>query len=131
MSDLAIPYQSAGIASLKSFIRNNRESVLAAMKAIIEAIHFIKFDKRATMKVFAKYLKLNDMALVEEAYNFSQKRLLSQPLPEPEGIKTVLENSQLPNAKLASPTRFTDQSIVKEIVDSGFVDKLYRSSSGK
>jgi len=68
---------------------------------------------------------------VEEAYNFSRKRLLSKPLPEPEGIQTVLENSQLPDAKLASPARFTDQSIVKEISDSGFIDKLYKSSSGK
>jgi len=51
-------------------------------------------------------------------------------VPEPEGIKTVLENSQLPNAKLASPARFTDQSIVQEISDSGFIDKLYRARSG-
>ena len=131
MSDLAIPYQSAGTASLKSFIRNNRESVLSAMKAIIQAIHFIKVNKTGTMKVLAKYLKLSDMELVEEAYNFSRKRLLSKPLPDPEGIKTVLENSQLPNAKLASPARFTDQSIVNEISDSGFIDKLYKSSSGK
>ncbi len=131
MSDLAIPYQSAGIASLKSYIRNNRDSVLSAMKAIIGAIHFIKVNKRDTMKVLAKYLRLNDMELVEEAYNFSQKRLLSKPLPEPEGIKTVLENSLLPDAKLASPTRVTDQSIVKEINDSGFIDKLYKSSSAK
>jgi NitT/TauT family transport system substrate-binding protein len=131
MSDLAIPYQSAGIGSLKSFIQNNRETVLSAMRALIEAIHFIKVDKKGTIKVLAKYLKLSDMDLVEEAYSFSQKRLLSKPVPEPEGIKTVLENSQLPNAKLVSPARFTDSSIVQEINDSGFIDKLYKLSSSK
>jgi ABC-type nitrate/sulfonate/bicarbonate transport system substrate-binding protein len=125
MSDIGIPYQSGGIAVLKSFVQTNRGVVLSAMKAFVEAIHFLKTNKRETTKIFSKYLKLSDPELLEEAYNSSKKRLISNLLPDPGGINTILENSQLPEAKQAPSTRFFDQSIVKEINDTGFIDKLY------
>ncbi len=125
MSDADVPYQASGIGVLKSFIQSNRETVISAIKAIVQAIHFLKTNKSETVKIYAKYLKLNDEKLLEEAYNSSKKRLLSKPYPDQAGIRTILENSQLPEAKGALAARFFDGSIVKEIDDSGLIDKLY------
>lgn len=98
------------------------------MKALVQAIHFLKTNKRETAKIYAKHLRLNDAELLEEVYNSSKRRLLSKPYPDQAGIKTVLENSQLPEAKGALVTRFFDASIVKEVDDSAFIDELYGAS---
>lgn len=125
MSDVDVPYQSSGIGALKSFVQSNRETVISVMKAIVQAIHFLKTNKGGTLRIYAKYLRLNDPELLEEAYNSSKKRSISKPYPDQAGIKTILEDHQLPEAKSALPTRFFDRSIVGEIDDSGFIEKLY------
>jgi hypothetical protein len=48
--------------------------------------------------------------------------------PSVEGLKTVLEDiaERDPRAKTAKPEQFVDFTFIKELDQSGFIDKLYQ-----
>lgn len=70
-----------------------------------------------------------DAASLSEAYDvYIQKYLLKVPLPTVEGIKAVLEEfvGRNPKAKEADPKKFFDDTFVRQLQSSGFIDALYR-----
>jgi NitT/TauT family transport system substrate-binding protein len=132
MSKLGTPYQHTGIATSKSFIKDNRQVAVNFMKAISEAIAMMKEDKEGTMQVMAEYLLLDveeDEASLTEAHEVLIKGYLPQaPYPTLEGIQTELTSLQAENPAAASfkPENVVDLSIVQELEKSGFISALYQ-----
>jgi len=54
--------------------------------------------------------------------------MLKVPLPTAAAVKSVLEDlaARIPKAKDAEPQRFFDDSFVRQMQSSGFIDALYR-----
>lgn len=76
-----------------------------------------------------KYLRASDPELLSETYEiYAQKYLMRVPLPTVEAIKPVLEElaPRNPKAKDQDPRKFFDDSFVRELQASGFIDSLYR-----
>ena len=81
------------------------------------------------MTVMKKYLRLTDSEMLSEAYDiYVQKHLLKVPLPTVDAMKTVMEElaGRNPKAKEADPKKFFDDSFVRQLQSSGFIDGLYR-----
>ena len=74
----------------------------------------------------AKYMKVTDPRLIEIAYDFNAQTYRPKPYPFVQGIELVLEQlaQTIPAAKTAEPERFIDARFVKEVDDSGFIDRL-------
>jgi ABC-type nitrate/sulfonate/bicarbonate transport system substrate-binding protein len=128
LSQLGAPYTMHGFGVRKSFIRANRDIVIRFMKAYLEGIYVFKTNKDVALNVLKKYTKLDDLSLVQVAYDEMAQRLIRRvPYPDREGIQTIIDQlaKTRPQMKSLNPSDFIDPSILKEIEDSGFVKKLY------
>ena len=128
LSQLGVPYTMHGFGVRKSFIRANRDIVIHFMKAYLEGIYVFKTNKDLALNVLKKYTRLDDLSLVQVAYDEMSQRLIRRvPYPDREGIQTIIDQlaKTRPQMKNLNPGDFIDPSILKEIEDSGFVKKLY------
>ena len=55
-----LPYQSAGVATTRTFIRESPDIVRRYVKSQIEAVHRIKTDRENGKKALVKYTGLQD-----------------------------------------------------------------------
>ena len=126
-----LPYQSTGVATTRTFIRENPDTVRRYVRSQIEAVHRIKTDREAAIRVLAKYLALQDKEILERTYDgiSTDDEIPPKQYSNPEGIKNILEPLAQtdPKAKAAKPEDFVDMSFIKELDESGFIDELYRS----
>ena len=125
-----LPYQSTGVATTRTFIRENPDIVRRYVRSQIEAVHRIKTDREAAIRVLAKYLALQDKEILERTYDgiSTDDEIPPKQYPNPEGIKNILEPLAQtdPKAKAAKPEDFVDVRFIKELDDSGFIDELYK-----
>ena len=63
IGDLDFEVQGNGLATNRSYIQSNRETVKAAVKGYVEAIHYIYAKKKEAQKIFAKYLRTDDRSI--------------------------------------------------------------------
>ncbi len=128
LSRLEVQYTMHGFGTKKSYIRDNREVVIRFMKAYLEGIYVFKTNKELALNVLKKYTRVDDVSLMQTAYQeMSQRLIRSVPHPSPEGIQTILDQlgKGRPEIKKFKPSDLIDPSILKEIEDSGFVKRLY------
>jgi hypothetical protein len=99
------------------------------MQAFVEGIYYYKTHKPESMKTIAKYMKIDDMEAVGATYDyFAPKIMPRKPYPSLKGIKALIDlaATEKPELKNISPERFVNTTILKEVDDSGFIDRLYR-----
>ena len=99
------------------------------MAAQVEAIARAKRDKNIAMTVMGKYLRTTDLEMLSETYDiYVQKHLAKVPLPTIDALRSVLDElaARNPKAKEADPRKFFDDSFVRQMQASGFIDALYR-----
>jgi len=129
ISSLGIAYASTGLTTRGKLIREDPELVRRYVTAQVEAIARMKRDKAMAMATMGKYLRVKDTAQLSEAYEiYVQKHLARVPLPTVDAIKSVLDElaGRNPKAKDQDPRKFFDDSFVRELDKSGFIDSLYR-----
>ena len=102
--------------------------VLKFVRAMTEAIHYIKADKEMTKAIIGKYTKLTDPEGLERTYRNYTAVLPEIPYPDPAGMKTLLDDMAPKNAKAAAadPKSFVDLSFVQEMEASEFIKQLYK-----
>jgi ABC-type nitrate/sulfonate/bicarbonate transport system substrate-binding protein len=128
LSQLGVAYSMHGFGARKSFIQANRDVTIRFMKAYLEGIYVFKTNKDVALNVLKKFTRLDDLSLVQEAYDEMSQRLIRRvPYPDREGIQTIIDQlaKTRPQMKSLNPSDFIDPTILKEIDDSGFVKKLY------
>ena len=128
MADLPKPYPLPFICAVttKSFLAKNRATVKKTVMALIETAHFFKNNKEATQKIVAKYLRGANKAYLDTSYVSTVKILERVPYTTREGMKIQLDDAlkQSPGAKI-TVDNLIDDSIVREIEQDGFIDKVY------
>jgi NitT/TauT family transport system substrate-binding protein len=128
IATLKIPLHWNGVVTREAIIKTRRPMLTRVVRAITEAIHYIKSDKEGTKAVIGKYTKLSDPDGLERTYRNYAAVLPETPSPDPAGIKTLLDDMAPKNAKAAAadPKSFVDQSFVHEMESLGFIKQLYR-----
>ena len=126
--DLA--YQSTGVSTTRTFIREHPDIVRKYIKSQIEAIYRIKTDRDTALQVLVKYLGAQDNDILAKSYDelSSDDKFPPKQYPSLEGIRNILEPLAQtdPKAKAAKPEDFVDMSFIKELDDSGFIADLYK-----
>lgn len=129
MSELGAEFQITGLASSQNYITQRRPSALRFMRAFVEGIHFYKTRKKESMDIIARYMRTSDMEAVGATYDyFARKIVPKKPYPTIKGIKALLELAakERPEAAKTSPEPFANLTLLKELDDSGFIDRLYQ-----
>jgi len=129
VASLGIPYAFTGITTRGHLIRDDPDLVRRYVTAQTEAIARAKRDKPFALKVMGKFLRTANPAALVESYDVDvQKYMLKVPLTTVEAMKSVLDDlaARIPKAKDSEPRKFFDDSFVRQLQSSGFIDALYR-----
>ena len=111
----------------KSYLSKNRDTVKKVLMSLIESTHFFKTRKEETKKIIAKYSRQNNPAYLEGSYQAVAKLYDKVPLVTREGTEVQIKAAlaRKPGASLKIED-FVDDSIVRELDKSGFIDKVYK-----
>jgi NitT/TauT family transport system substrate-binding protein len=119
------PYICA--TTTKSYLSRQRETVKKVVMAHIEATQTFKAHKEETKKIISKYSRITNEDYLESAYTASAKLYDRVPLVTRSGVETQIKEatSRKPGAQLRFED-MVDESIVRELEKSGFIDKVYK-----
>jgi NitT/TauT family transport system substrate-binding protein len=131
MADTDIYYLHTMIATTRSYIKNNRDKVSRFLKGYLEGLAFVKQHKRESIDVVKKKLRIGaeqERNLERSIDLLSAKYYEQIPYPSMRGVETVLGfvEKDNPKAKSADPKSFVDDSLLREIDQSGFIKTLYQ-----
>lgn len=124
--NLGIEVQGNGLATSRSFIRAQRNTVLSALKAYVEAIYYIYRNREETRKIVADYMRTSDAEVLDATYNWFVKRVQKKPYPTLKGIQFLLDEvaPRLPQAKSAKPEQFVDLTLLQQLEKEGYFNEM-------
>jgi ABC-type nitrate/sulfonate/bicarbonate transport system substrate-binding protein len=122
-----IPFMHIGLTTSKKWVREHRPQAKAFIRAYGRAIHFMHGRKEETRAIFAKYTKINDVAMLDGSIQYGYDFMEKIPLVKAQAFQVTLDQiaKTNPKAKQAKPEQFFDNSLVQELVDEGFFTKLW------
>ena len=128
MVDLNLPYQHEAVATTDRFIKERPETARKFLRGFIAGIHLWMTDDKKTKEILAKRLKISDKEILDETYTAYKKLTEKKPYPTLKGIEFQIEDVAKKHAKAkgAKPEDFINIALLKEIDQSGFIDKLYK-----
>src|SRR5215475_4492233 len=133
ISRMRIAFPQIGLVASRDYIAKNRANARGFMQAYLEAIRDLKKNKEATVKVLAKYLRMdleNNRDILVDTYdeNIASDELEKKPYPNRDGMKLAVEliAKQRNISPIPNIDNFMDTSLLAELDRSGFIDQLYR-----
>jgi NitT/TauT family transport system substrate-binding protein len=128
-SDLAKPppYPFINLATTKSYLAKNRETVKRVLMAQIEGVHYIKNNEEGTRKILGMMAKGSSPRYLQAAYTALKKLVQERPLVDRDGVSEViqLELAKKENqGKNLSYENVADMSLVQELEREGFLKKV-------
>jgi NitT/TauT family transport system substrate-binding protein len=134
-AEMDIYYLQNSVDSTRSFLKTHRPEALRFARALIEGIAYFKKNKKESLEVLQKKLRIQsaqekDIKYLEASYNLLASKYYSAvPYAAPKAVETSLEfiAAEEPKAKGADPRLFVDDSLVREIEASGFIKMLYET----
>jgi len=127
-----LEYQHTSLAVSQTMIKTQPDLVRNVLKSFVEGIHYAKTHRKEALAILAKYLKTDDADALQEAYESELQALIPEkPYPTLKGIQTILREmgAKDANARSARPEQFVDNSFMKELDSSGFIDRLYKTTA--
>lgn len=124
-----IEYQGSAITMTESFIRDQRETALKFLRAILEGVHYFKTHREESVKAAAAYLRSADVDALAYSWQVHAERIVPAKLyPSVKGMQLVIREvaQRNPAAAAMTPEQLFDTSLLDEIDRSGFIDRLYR-----
>lgn len=128
LAKLDIPTTGGTITTTTSFLKANRGILVNFLKGYIEGVHFLLRNKDESMKVLSKYLRNPDMTTMGYFYDHVSQRAERGLRPNAESVLFVNDLVAMddPKAKRLSDKDYWDLSLLDEIQQSGFIDRLYK-----
>lgn len=128
IGSMGLKFQKEAFGARRSFLEKNREVMIRFVTALVEAIHFVKEHPDEAISLIRKYTKIEDAEVLKETYETSVKENLpSVPSVTGDNLSLILSDiqEQDPKARNVTPERFIFDGYVKEVVDSGIMQRLY------
>ena len=127
MTSLGVDYVSSGLGVKKASLASNRQQVKQFLMAMIEGAKILKTDEEFSLRVLTRHTRISDRDLLKQSYNYVKPHFLRVPYPSPRSIKDTLDilAKDIPKARDADPRDFIDNSVLKEIEASGYIESVY------
>jgi NitT/TauT family transport system substrate-binding protein len=121
-----IPFPWTSVVVNEPWLEANRDTAYRYVKAVTEAIHFMKHNRSESEKIIAKYMRVEEPRLASVEYDFNVSLLPDLPYPTVDGMKLVLDNlvAETPEFARHKPEEFVDASIVERLKRERFLENL-------
>ena len=129
ISKMGLSFPTSSIVTTRSYIKRNENTVRKFIHAYADGVHFAKTQRAFSVQVMSKYMRNNDLALVNDLYElYLIQNMLRIPRPTPEPIKTVLDQMAEtdPRAAALKPEQFIDGHFFQELEKEGFIQRLWK-----
>ena len=133
ISKMRVAFPEIGLVASRDYVAKNRLNARGFMQAYLEAIRDIKKNKEATIKVMAKYLRMDlesNRDILLDAYDetIASDELEKKPYPNRDGLKLAVEliAKQRNISPIPAIDKFMDTGLLEELDRSGFIERLYR-----
>jgi NitT/TauT family transport system substrate-binding protein len=112
-----IPFMHIGLTTSKKWVREHRPEAKAFIRAYGKAMHFMHTRKEETRAIFAKYTKINDVAMLDGSIQYGYDFMEKVPLVKTPAFQVTLDQiaKSNPKARQARPEQFFDNSLVQEL----------------
>lgn len=127
IASLGLEFPFVAIVAKKTYLRDQPDVAQRFVRAYTEAIALYKNNRELAMKVTSKYTGIKDAAILASTVNFYAPKLARVPYPTIGGIRFILDQIAVrdPKAKSVNPESFMDLRFVKQLDESGFIQRLY------
>ncbi len=127
-----IYYLQNTLESTRSFLRKNRDQALKFMKGYIEGIAYFKKNKKESLDIMGRKLRIQssqerDVRYLEMSYNLMTAAYSDVPYPSLRAVQSIVDKiaEEDPKVKEREVRSFVDDTLVKELESSGFIKSLY------
>jgi NitT/TauT family transport system substrate-binding protein len=127
-----IYYLQNTLETTRSFLRKNREQALKFMRGYIEGIAYFKKNKRESLDIMGRKLRIQssqerDVRYLEMSYNLMTTAYSDVPYPSLRAVQAIVDKIAEEDAKVKEREvrSFVDETLIKELEDSGFIKTLY------
>jgi len=126
--DAGIVWAYNSIDTTQELAQSNRQIVLSMLRAFVESIAYIHKNKEESLATMARWMRLNDREALNETYDYLLKILPRKPYPTDKGMQAVLDALAVRSAaaKKFKPQDFYDISYMRELDQSGFLDRVFK-----
>ncbi len=128
--DAGVYTTGSDIATSRQLIKQRPRQLKAFIMAMTEGIAIGRSNKDLTMRIYRKYMKIEDQRLLESMHkNYLLGSIPLRPFPNEQAIQNDIEDlsSSLPHLKGKKAAEFLDLSLLKSLDEEGF----FRRVSGK
>ncbi|HEX9787102.1 MAG TPA: ABC transporter substrate-binding protein [Candidatus Binatia bacterium] len=128
VGQLKIIFPNTPLSTSASFIKSNRDTALRFLRGFTQGLNRLRADKEFSMKVLSKYTKVSDAETLAQLHQTYGVRYSGDPIPyvRAEGVEEILKKIPGKEARDAKPGDFVDNSLLKELEQSGWFNKLGR-----
>jgi ABC-type nitrate/sulfonate/bicarbonate transport system substrate-binding protein len=119
------------ITTTTTYVNNHQEEIRGLLLALVEATHFFKTRRQDTLNILKQHcsdvLKHQSDEETELFYKTQENSLEPKPYPTLGAIENVfaLAARECPEIRDSNPLAMWDLHYVREIDDSGYIDKLW------
>lgn len=130
LSEWKEPIPCSGVSVTRRWLAqgNNRDKAKRFLMSLVEAISLMKQDQKVVNRAIAKWYGITDPQRQQLMWDGAQ-HMPRKPYPAVDGIKKVMELYNYHEMRQHKAEDFYDDSIMREIDKSGFIDGLYKDSS--
>ncbi len=128
LAELPMDYARYGYVFPTAYVKSQREVLRRLLMAYLEGIYVFRTRPKAVYAALEEE-GIKDLAVQKDVYERALKSVREYPVPETNGVQSVLDSLTHPNARNVKPASVMDPSILEEIKKSGFIDKLYGRAS--
>jgi NitT/TauT family transport system substrate-binding protein len=125
LSQYNVPIPGSGVNASRRWVQANPDIVRRFIRATVEAVATLKQDKEVVLRSMATWYGIKDREQQEFLYK-DMVKLPTKPYPNVAGIKKTMELYDTLGMRMHKPEDFYDDSFVRELDESGYIDSLYR-----
>jgi hypothetical protein len=128
VGQLNIVFPNTPLSTTQSFIRGNRDTALRFMRGFTQGLNRLRNDKDFSMKVLSKYTKVTDAETLAQLHHTYGVRYSGDRIPyvRTEGVAEILKRTSGKEAREAKADDFVDNSLLKDLEQSGSIKTLDR-----
>jgi NitT/TauT family transport system substrate-binding protein len=126
--DSGVYTTGSDIGTSRQLVKTRPRQLKAFLMALTEGIWIGRTNKDLTLRVYRKYMKIEDPRLLESMHkNYLLGSIPLRPYPNEEAIQNDIEDlsSTLPHLKGKKTAEFLDLSLLKSMDEEGFFKRLH------
>lgn len=124
---LGVTFQHQAGDAMEATLKNERPMVRAFTMGYLEGVRELYRNKEDSLKVLAKYTRINDQQVLSAAYDEAYQAVEKEGSPSESGLQVMLSElaKSEPRARAYKAADFIDAGIIGDLAKEGFIKSLW------